>query len=193
VLSRLRLPDREWLTQLDRRVLWGGAAVGVLVVGVIGFALTARDEARTPVSASTPTPVPSATAFRPRATPPGTPAPRPSSFVDASTSIPVSAKVPPLAVPTASPEPGLWRIEGHVVDESGTPIENVCVVIGPVGCQMFTTKTDERGHYFLDVARPLNGVTTNFDFFFEYPGRETVWMRITPSGSTFFNVVLRKT
>ena len=87
----------------------------------------------------------------------------------------------------------MWRIEGHVVDESGNPIENVCVVIGPVACQMFTTKTDERGHYFLDVAQPLSGVTTNFDFFFEYPGRETVWMRITPGGSTFFNLVLRKT
>jgi hypothetical protein len=194
VLSRLRLPDREWLTQFDRRVLWGAAALVVLVVGtlvvVVVSALTANEEARAPVGSSTP--IPAATAFRPRATPPGTAAPRPATFVDVTASIPVSDKVPPLASPTASPDPGLWRIEGHVVDESGTPIENVCVVIGPVACQTFTTKTDERGHYFLDVAQPLNGVTTNFDFFFEYPGRETVWMRVTPSGPTFFNLVLRK-
>ena len=194
MLSRLRLPDREWLNQLDRRVLWGAVAAGVLliatVVGVIGSALVGKQEASGPVGASTP--IPTATPFRPRVTPPGTAAPRPATFVEISASIPVSAKIPPLASPTASPEPGLWRIEGYVVDESGNPIENVCVVIGPVPCQLFTTKTNERGHYFLDVAQPLGGITTTFDFYFEYPGRETVWMRIIPTTSTFFNLVLRK-
>lgn len=82
-----------------------------------------------------------------------------------------------------------------MVDEGGTPIENVCVVIGPGGCQTFTTKTDERGHWFLDIAsgQVIAGISVNFDFYFEIPGRETVWLRMTPSSSTVFNLVLRKT
>jgi hypothetical protein len=177
---------------MDRRVLAGAAAASVLlvatVVGVLGFG--SKEQAPTAVASSTPLPTP--TGFRVRATPPGTPAPRPSTFVGISSSIPV--KVPAGPLPTATPEPGLWRLEGYVVDESGNPIENVCVVIGPVGCQTFTTKTDERGHWSLDIASgpvtPLTQVT--FDFYFEMPGRETVWLRMTPNSSTVFNLVLRK-
>ena len=59
----------------------------------------------------------------------------------------------------------------------------------------FTTKTDERGHWFLDIASgPITPQTqVNFDFFFEIPGRQTVWLRMTPTSSTVFNLVLRKT
>jgi hypothetical protein len=96
--------------------------------------------------------------------------------------------VPPLAAPTATPEPGLWRLEGYVVDESGQPIENVCVVIGPLGCQSFSPHTDERGYYFVDVA----AAQVTFDFYFEMPGHETVWWRTSPNGSTTFNLVLRR-
>ena len=126
-----------------------------MLLGAIAFALlggrgpaSLPQPSTSPVAVATPTPEP--TPFRPRATPPGTPAPRPSTFVLISSSIPV--KVPPAPNPTATPEPGLWRLEGYVVDEQGQPIENVCVVIGPVGCQTYTTKTDERGHWFLDIA-----------------------------------------
>jgi hypothetical protein len=200
----VRLPSAETLQtltqslrRLDRRVQLAAAGAGVLLLGAVGFAvlgpgLASRGEpAATPAAAPTATPAP--TPFRPRATPPGTPAPRPSTFVLISSSIPV--KVPPAPRPTATPEPGLWRLEGYVVDEAGQPIENVCVVIGPVGCQTFTTKTDERGHWFLDIASaPVTPLTqVNFDFYFEIPGRETVWLRMTPNSSTVFNLVLRKT
>ena len=65
------------------------------------------------------------------------------------------------------------------MDEAGAPIENVCVVIGPGGCQTFTTKTDERGYWTLkrrlagcedweefestSIARPLFGGLANED------------------------------
>ncbi len=79
-----------------------------------------------------------------------------------------------------------------MVDESGNPLKNVCVVIGPHGCQRFSPHTDEQGHYYLDVAASKD-VTTAFDFYFEMPGRETVWWHFVPGGPIEFNVVLKPT
>ena len=198
----MRIPtaeDLRSLTRPERRVYLAAVGGGVVLLGAIAFAVLGRGPGSLPEPSasaavvSTPTPEP--TPFRPRATPPGTPAPRPSTFVLISATIPVSAKVPRSAVATPTPEPGLWRLEGYVMDESGNPLENVCVVIGPVPCQTFTTKTDERGHWFLDIASgPITPLTqVNFDFYFEIPGRETVWLRMTPTTGTVFNLVLHKT
>jgi hypothetical protein len=77
------------------------------------------------------------------------------------------------------------------VDENGSPLSNVCVVVGPRGCQRFSPHTDERGHYFLDVAQ-AGIASTTFDFYFEMPGRQTVWWRVTPAGPIEFNVVLKR-
>ena len=90
----------------------------------------------------------------------------------------------------SSPDPATWRIEGTVVDEAGNPLEAVCVVVGPHGCQPYSPHTDENGHYYLDVAH--GDITTKFDFYFEMPGHQTVWWQVTPNGPTEFNVVLRK-
>jgi hypothetical protein len=126
----------------------------------------------------------------PRTTPPGTPAPAPSEA--ATTSEPIVTPSPrPEATPTPTPDPAVWRIEGYVVDEDGKPLESVCVVVGPHGCQRFSPHTDEKGHYFLDVARSEE-IKTTFDFYFEMPGHKTVWWQVTPNGPTEFNVVLRK-
>jgi hypothetical protein len=125
----------------------------------------------------------------PRTTPPGTPAPAPEE--PAVTSEPVATPTPrPEATPTPTPDPALWRIQGYVVDEDGKPLEAVCVVVGPHGCQRYSPHTDENGHYFLDVAH--GEVTTSFDFYFEMPGYKTVWWNVAPNGPTEFNVVLRK-
>jgi len=127
------------------------------------------------------------------ATPEGTPAPKPSEAVDTASSVSVTPPSPPAAATaTPSPQPGLWRVEGYVIDESGNPLKNVCVVVGPRGCQKFSPHTDEQGHYFLDVAAATE-VKTSFDFYFETPGRETVWWHFTPTGPTEFNVVLKPT
>jgi hypothetical protein len=79
-----------------------------------------------------------------------------------------------------------------VVDESGNPLKNVCVVVGPRGCQRYSPHTDDQGHYYLDVAANKE-VTTAFDFYFEMPGRETVWWHVVPAGPIEFNVVLKPT
>lgn len=96
----------------------------------------------------------------------------------------------PAATPRPTVDPAMWRIEGTVVDEAGKPLEAVCVVVGPHGCQPFSPHTDETGYYFLDVAH--GEIKTTFDFYFEMPGHKTVWWQVTPNGPTVFNVVLRK-
>jgi len=180
------------LRALDPRVQIGVAVIAtVLVVGGV-FAMTSSPKP-VPASASAPPTIePSATPPRVRSTPVGTPAPRPSTFVGIAASIPVSPPPAPRSSPT--PEPGLWRLEGYIVDEAGKPIENVCVVIGPVPCAQYSPHTDERGHYFVDIAAAgSQTVLLAYDFYFEIPGRQTVWLRMTPTGSSTFNAVLKRT
>ena len=127
-----------------------------------------------------PTPVP---------TPSGTPAPVPSEATIESAEI-VTPSPKPAATPIPTPDPALWRIEGTVVDEAGKPLEAVCVVVGPHGCQPYSPHTDENGHYYLDIAH--SDIKTMFDFYFEMPGHQTVWWQVTPNGPVVFNVVLHK-
>ena len=180
------------LRALDPRVQIGAAVVAVVVVVAVVFSVV-RSETPPPVTvASTPIVEPSATAPRVRSTPVGTAAPRPATFVTIAASIQVSPPAAPRSSPT--PEPGLWRLEGYMVDESGKPIENVCIVIGSVACAQYAPHTDERGHYFVDIAAVgSQTVLLNYDFYFEIPGRQTVWLRMTPTGSTTFNAVLKRT
>ena len=156
--------------------------------GLVNVAVTPT---ATPTASATPPPQPEATVPIAVATPEGTPAPKPSEAVDTGASASVTPpSPPPAATPTATPQPGLWRVEGYVVDESGNPLANVCVVVGPHGCQKFSPHTDAHGHYFLDVAASKD-VNTAFDFYFEMPGRETVWWHFVPGGPIEFNVVLK--
>jgi hypothetical protein len=171
----------------------GAVAAVVLAAGVF-LLLGSRNAPSSTVTAS---PTPSEAAAQasaptpPPPTPEGTPAPPPSNPVETG----APAQFTPPATPaqaTATPtvEPGLWRVQGYVFDESGKPLKDVCVA-GPRGCLPYTPHTDERGHWFIDVAQPINGITTNFDFYFQMPGRETVWWHFTPTGPIDFNVVLK--
>jgi hypothetical protein len=183
-LSRLRA--------LDPRVQIGAAVVALVIVGAILVIALTPKTGTSPVAAATPAVEPSATPPRVRSTPVGTAAPRPATFVTIAASVPVSPPPAPRSSPT--PEPGLWRLEGYIVDEQGKPIENVCVVIGPVPCAQYAPHTDERGHYFVDIAATgSQTVLLNYDFYFEIPGRQTVWLRMTPTGATTFNAVLKRT
>ena len=175
----------------------GIVAILILLLGTVPLALSgaglmtvATAPTATPAAATaTPQAEPSAT--EPPPTPVGTPAPKPSEAVDTNASASISPPPPPAsATPTPSPQPGLWRVEGYVVDETGKPLQGVCVVVGPRGCQRYSPHTDERGHYFLDVAA-RNDIHTAFDFYFEMPGRETVWWHFVPTGPIEFNVALR--
>src|SRR5262245_12295310 len=60
----------------------------------------------------------------------------------AVTSAPVSPPPAPRSA-TPTPDPAVWRFEGRVVDESGASLDDVCVVIGPRGCQRVSPHTDE--------------------------------------------------
>jgi hypothetical protein len=186
----------EVLRELDPRVRLGIGAVAVLLIVVAIVAIASRPgptiATQSPSPTPSVTPVPTATVPRPRETPPGTPAPRPSTFVGLANSIQVSPVPAPRQTPV--PETGLWRLEGYMVDEQGKPIENACVVIGPVGCKPFSPHTDERGYYFIDIAAVSSAmVPLQYDFYFEIPGRETIWLRLTPSGFSTFNAVMRRT
>jgi len=179
------------LRALDPRVRIGAGVVAIVLV-LAGIVAAVSSNSRTsPTVVASPTVEPSPTPPRVRSTPVGTAAPRPATFVGISASIPVSPPPAPRSSPT--PEPGLWRLEGYIVDEEKKPIENVCVVIGPVPCGQYTPHTDERGHYFVDIAAVGNQtILQDFDFFFEIPGRQTIWLRMTPTGSTTFNAVLKR-
>ena len=179
----------------------GIVAILILLLALVPLALSgaglvsvaARPTATaTATPSAAETPQPSASAPVAVATPEGTPAPKPSEAVDTAASASVTPpSPPPSATPTATPQPGLWRVQGYVVDESGSPLKGVCVVVGPHGCQKFSPHTDEQGHYFLDVAASKD-VNTAFDFYFEMPGRETVWWHFVPGGPLDFNVVLKR-
>jgi hypothetical protein len=179
--------------ELDPRVRIGAAVLAVVVVAgaIIAIVLASSTPAATARPNASATPEPSATPPKVRSTPVGTPGPRPAAFLTIAASVQVSPPPAPRSSPT--PEPGLWRLEGYIVDESGKPVENVCVVIGPVSCQQFSPHTDERGHYFVDIAAAASQtVLLSYDFYFEIPGRQTVWLRMTPSGSTTFNAVMKR-
>jgi hypothetical protein len=164
------------------------SGAGLLRVGSVPTATPNASETPTASASGISVPV---TVPEPSPTPTGTPAPAPSTAVDTAASASVAPpSTPAQATPTPTPQPGLWRVEGYVVDENGNPLKNVCVVIGPHGCQRFSPHTDERGHYFLDVAANKD-ITTAFDFYFEMPGRETVWWHFVPGGPIEFNVVLK--
>jgi hypothetical protein len=98
------------------------------------------------------------------------------------------ATPPPPSTPTPTPDPAIWRFEGRVVDDNGTPLKDTCVVIGPHGCRQFSPHTDERGVYYFDVPQIP---TVEYDLYFMKPGYVIVWSHIQPSGPTTFNVILR--
>lgn len=125
-------------------------------------------------------PLPEQTPVAPAATPEGV------NRV-AATSAPISP--PPQTSATPTPDPLVWRFEGAVVDAEGKPLQNVCVIIGPHGCQRGSIRTDGSGRYYIDM--PQNP-TVVYDFFFAIDGHEVVWHRAQPSGPTVFNVILRR-
>ena len=108
----------------------------------------------------------------------------------ALTSAPSVSPPPPPRTATPTPDPAVWRFEGRVVDETGAALTDVCVVIGPHGCQRFSPHTDDRGVYFFDVPQNPSVV---YDLYFEKDGFVTVWSRVQPSAPTVFNVVLHRT
>jgi hypothetical protein len=98
--------------------------------------------------------------------------------------------IPPTAVP-ATATPGLgpgtaYRIEGVVVDEVGAPLPNVCIAIGPNGCQEHSPRTDARGVYYVDFPQ----ATVDYDLHFTKDGYKEFQQRLRPTRNQVLNIVL---
>ena len=100
--------------------------------------------------------------------------------------VPIPATQPP-ATATPGLGPGTaYRIEGVVVDEVGAPIPNVCIAIGPNGCQEHSPRTDTRGVYFIDFPQAL----VEYDLHFTKDGYKEFTQRLQPTRNTTLNIVL---
>ena len=98
----------------------------------------------------------------------------------------ISPTEPP-ATPTPEIGPGAaYRMEGVVVDESGTPLADVCIAIGPNGCQVHSPRTDARGVYFIDFP----AAEVDYDLHFTKDGFKEFDQRLKPTRSTVLNIVL---
>jgi hypothetical protein len=91
----------------------------------------------------------------------------------------------------ATPTPAIgagaaYRMEGVVVDDSGTPLANVCIAIGPNGCQDHSPRTDVRGVYFIDFP----AAEVDYDLHFTKDGYQEFDQRLKPTRSAVLNIVL---
>lgn len=137
-----------------------------------------------PEPSFTPSPLPEASVV-PALAPP---AEAPISAVIASPVAAARTRAP--ATPTPSPDPAVWRVEGVILeDATKLPIKEVCIVIGPHGCQRGSVRTDSRGVFYIDV--PQNP-TVFYDLYFVKDGFWTVWFRIKPEGPSVYNLALTK-
>jgi hypothetical protein len=167
------------------------AAVVILAGAAAALALSGRmPDARAIVPLeATPSPTPF---LGPAPSGPVSAAPRVAGVEDAGgRAVATSAIVPPApspATPTPTPDPNIWRFEGRVVNEAGQPLMEVCVVVGPHGCQPYGPHTDELGRYYVDL--PQNPAI-EYEIRFEKEGFFTVYYRLQPAGPTEFHVVLR--
>jgi len=142
----------------------------------------------TPIGSPSPTPAPTPVAIPSLPTvvalpPPDVP---PVGAAVARPVAPAATRAP--AVPTPTPDPNIWRVEGVLIDDSTKlPIPEVCVVIGPHGCQRGSPRTDVRGVFYFDVPKIR---TVFYDLYFVKDGFWTVWVRIKPEAPSVYNLAL---
>ena len=123
----------------------------------------------------------------------GTLAPVSSASLEPATALaraaqePVTYSPPPAPSPTPAPPEGTWRWEGVVVDEKGKPIEDVCIAVGPHGCQPTSVRTDKRGVWFIDFPQ----AAVDYDLHFSKKGYTQYDVRVTPMSPWTLNVVLK--
>ena len=179
--------DRAISIAVVAGILFAFALTFVWVVRGEGPGLGTRDGAPAggqPEPSFTPSPLPEASVVAALPPPPEIPI----AAVIVQPVAPAATRAP--ATPTPSPDPAVWRVEGVVIDDSTKlPLGDVCVVIGPHGCQRGSVRTDRRGVFYIDV--PQNP-TVFYDLYFMRDGFWTVWMRIRPEGPSVYNLALTK-
>lgn len=138
------------------------------------------------LASSTPDPSPIAIRSAPTVVALPPPAVLPEVAAIAKPVVPAATKAP--ATPTPSPDPNVWRVEGVILDDATKlPIHQVCVAIGPHGCQRGSIRTDSRGVFFIDVPK---NPTVVYDLYVVRDGFWTVWLRIMPEGPSVYNLAL---
>ncbi len=157
---------------------------------------------------STPLPLPplgGASATPGSASPTPEPSPSPIEGVIVVAALPPPAEIPIAALvatpvpaartrapatPTPTPDPAIWRVEGVIIDDvTHLPVPDVCVTLGPAGCQRGSPRTDARGVFAFDAPQIP---TIFYDFFFVKDGYWTVWFRIKPEGPSVYNLALTR-
>jgi hypothetical protein len=98
--------------------------------------------------------------------------------------------IPPTQRP-ATATPGLgpgtaFRLEGVVVDALGAPIPDVCIAIGPNGCQDHSPRTDQRGVYAVDFPQ----AQVAYDLHWTKDGYKEVVKRLQPTQNQVLNLIL---
>jgi hypothetical protein len=136
-------------------------------------------------------PSPASTAAVPSSGAVSTPSPEPTAAqliaIGSKGNVLMIAPTKPPA--TATPDIGAgaaYRMEGVIVDESGTPLADVCIAIGPNGCQVHSPRTDARGVYFIDFP----AAEVDYDLHFTKDGFKEFDQRLKPTRSTVLNIVL---
>ena len=100
---------------------------------------------------------------------PTTPSASPSVGPTASPAVAVSGSPTATPKPTRTPIPtladGFTRFKGTITDATtGTPVEDVCVIIGPpVDCQDNFPHSDEKGLWLADLP-VASGLSWTFNF-----------------------------
>ena len=140
----------------------------------------------TPAPGASPTEVPAPTLND--VTPTVTPSPKPNATTQANPTFPPTWKgtLTP-ASPTPAPRAEMWRLEGVVIDPQGNPLKDVCVAIGPHGCQATSPRTDANGVYWADLPK----ADVVYDLHFFRDGFATADRSIHPLGPTRLDVLLQ--
>ena len=94
----------------------------------------------------------------------------------------------PVAQPgIASGEP-VWRVDGRITDASSTPLADVCVAIGPRGCQPLGPHSGLDGSWSFDFPQ----VAVTYDLHFTKEGYRQVDVRIDLIAPRRVDVVMER-
>ena len=90
--------------------------------------------------------------------------------------------------PGASSGEPVWRVEGRITDTASNPIGDVCVAIGPNGCQRASPHSAGDGYWSFDFPQ----VAVSYTLHFTKQGYRDVDMRFILNGPRRVDVVMER-
>ncbi len=100
----------------------------------------------------------------------------------------VSASPSPTQTPIGTLAPGVWRLDGLVIDDAGKPLQGVCVGVGPAICTDVNPRTDSDGKWFIDIPK----AAVDYEFHFTKVGYKQFDMPIHAVTSQTFTIKLTR-